>query len=455
MRMGLHTGEAIAEEGDFFGRNVILAARIAAQAERRRDPRLRDAARAGRRARTASRFDDGRELELKGMAGTHTVYRAEWEAEAAAGLSNRRGERPPRERTLGTACGRLGGPRMESAAGGACRSPARRLPGGRARRLPRLRPGGAPAAQHAERPRLRPLRARRPRHEPPPAAAPTSRRSSAPSASAPTPPTRSRLVPHSRRRDPVRGLLASSTSRAGRRTSPPATPSARRSPASAPTPPGSTRPATRTSSIAILDTGIRWQEPELRTRSTSTRPSCRRPRGRPARACAGRRLRRRRRPSTSTTSPATPRVDVDRRRHRVRRDPRRLRPDRGLLRRHRRRRQRLRRRHRRLGLLRRRQRPLRRLELLLGQRPRHRPRDRGAGARRTTARAASASAPTARSCRCASGTPSSSRPTTTRWASLYAARNGASVVEGAVGGLTNTPVRARRLPLRRPAGAWR
>ena len=32
VRMGLHTGEAIAEEGDFFGRNVILAARIAAQA---------------------------------------------------------------------------------------------------------------------------------------------------------------------------------------------------------------------------------------------------------------------------------------------------------------------------------------------------------------------------------------------------------------------------------------
>ena len=30
--MGLHTGEVIAEEGDFFGKNVILAARIAAQA---------------------------------------------------------------------------------------------------------------------------------------------------------------------------------------------------------------------------------------------------------------------------------------------------------------------------------------------------------------------------------------------------------------------------------------
>ena len=24
-------------------------------------------------------FDDGRELELKGLAGTHLVYRADWE----------------------------------------------------------------------------------------------------------------------------------------------------------------------------------------------------------------------------------------------------------------------------------------------------------------------------------------------------------------------------------------
>ena len=67
---------------------------------------------------------------------------------------------------------------------------------------------------------------------------------------------------------------------------------------------------------------------------------------------------------------------------------RRLRPDRRVLRRRRRRRrrrQRLRRRHRRLGLLRRRQRPLRRLELLLGQRPRHRPRQGGRPPRRTTA----------------------------------------------------------------------
>jgi class 3 adenylate cyclase len=75
VRMGLHTGEAIAEEGDFFGRSVILAARIAAQAtggEILVSEALREAA--------AERFsfDSGREIELKGLAGTHRVYRAEW-----------------------------------------------------------------------------------------------------------------------------------------------------------------------------------------------------------------------------------------------------------------------------------------------------------------------------------------------------------------------------------------
>ena len=72
VRMGLHTGEAIREEGDFFGRSVILAARIAAQAC---GGEILVSERAARgRPRTAAdngfAFDDGRELELKGLAGT-------------------------------------------------------------------------------------------------------------------------------------------------------------------------------------------------------------------------------------------------------------------------------------------------------------------------------------------------------------------------------------------------
>jgi adenylate cyclase len=33
VRIGIHTGEAIEQDGDFYGRSVVCAARIAAQAE--------------------------------------------------------------------------------------------------------------------------------------------------------------------------------------------------------------------------------------------------------------------------------------------------------------------------------------------------------------------------------------------------------------------------------------
>ncbi len=84
VRMGLHAGEAIAEEGDFFGRSVILAARIAAQAaggEILVSETLKQRAEGDG---VACGFDGGRELELKGLAGTHRVFRAEWEEQATA-----------------------------------------------------------------------------------------------------------------------------------------------------------------------------------------------------------------------------------------------------------------------------------------------------------------------------------------------------------------------------------
>jgi class 3 adenylate cyclase len=83
VRMGLHTGEVIASEGDFFGKNVILAARIAGKAvggEILVSEELRQAA--GQDNECS--FDEGRDLELKGLAGTHRVYRAEWEQQEAA-----------------------------------------------------------------------------------------------------------------------------------------------------------------------------------------------------------------------------------------------------------------------------------------------------------------------------------------------------------------------------------
>jgi class 3 adenylate cyclase len=85
VRMGLHIGEVISEEGDYFGKNVIRAARIAAQASGSEilvSAELREAAASGNG--DGLRFDDGREVELKGLAGSHRVFRAEWAPEAAA-----------------------------------------------------------------------------------------------------------------------------------------------------------------------------------------------------------------------------------------------------------------------------------------------------------------------------------------------------------------------------------
>jgi class 3 adenylate cyclase len=84
VRMGLHTGEVIAEEGDFFGKNVILAARIAAQADGGEILVSEPMRQAADDDGNELRFDEGRELELKGLAGSHKVFRAEWQSETAA-----------------------------------------------------------------------------------------------------------------------------------------------------------------------------------------------------------------------------------------------------------------------------------------------------------------------------------------------------------------------------------
>jgi len=77
VRVGLHTGEVIRDQDDFFGRNVILAARIAGSA-------------AGDEILVSSvlrelvissgdiEFGDSREIELKGLSGLHRVYTVPW-----------------------------------------------------------------------------------------------------------------------------------------------------------------------------------------------------------------------------------------------------------------------------------------------------------------------------------------------------------------------------------------
>ena len=87
VRIGMHAGEAIREEGDFFGRSVIVAARIAAAAaggEVLVSEELKERALAANGELGELAFDSGRELELKGLAGTHRVYCASWEQPVVA-----------------------------------------------------------------------------------------------------------------------------------------------------------------------------------------------------------------------------------------------------------------------------------------------------------------------------------------------------------------------------------
>ena len=77
VRIGLHTGEAIKEADDFFGKNVILAARIAGQAQGGEilvSSLLKELTESG----GDIAFGDGREVELKGLAGTHQVHQIQW-----------------------------------------------------------------------------------------------------------------------------------------------------------------------------------------------------------------------------------------------------------------------------------------------------------------------------------------------------------------------------------------
>jgi class 3 adenylate cyclase len=74
LRIGLHTGEAIREESDFYGKNIVLAARIADQA---RGGEILASSVVKQLTDSAGdlRFENERELELDGLAGTHTVYK--------------------------------------------------------------------------------------------------------------------------------------------------------------------------------------------------------------------------------------------------------------------------------------------------------------------------------------------------------------------------------------------
>ncbi len=78
VRIGLHTGEAIKEADDFYGKNVILAARIAGQAQGG-EILVSSLLKGLTESAGDIAFGDGREVELKGLAGTHQVHQIQWE----------------------------------------------------------------------------------------------------------------------------------------------------------------------------------------------------------------------------------------------------------------------------------------------------------------------------------------------------------------------------------------
>ncbi len=81
VRIGLHTGEAIKEGEDFFGKTVILAARIASQASGEQ-VLVSSLLKALVESSGEFQFRDGRKVELKGLAGSHQVFDVKWDEKA-------------------------------------------------------------------------------------------------------------------------------------------------------------------------------------------------------------------------------------------------------------------------------------------------------------------------------------------------------------------------------------
>ncbi len=77
-RIGLHTGEAIEDADKFFGASVIQAFCIADHA---RGGEILISSLTRELVQTADdlRLDEGRDVELKGLSGTHRVFAVRWD----------------------------------------------------------------------------------------------------------------------------------------------------------------------------------------------------------------------------------------------------------------------------------------------------------------------------------------------------------------------------------------
>jgi class 3 adenylate cyclase len=88
VRIGMHTGEAIEEDGDLFGRPVVLAARIANQASGG-EILVSSLVREIVESRGDLSFGASREVELKGLVGRHLLHSLLWSERVPAAREKR------------------------------------------------------------------------------------------------------------------------------------------------------------------------------------------------------------------------------------------------------------------------------------------------------------------------------------------------------------------------------
>ena len=77
VRIGIHTGRVVARDGDYFGRNVAMAARVAACAEGG-ETLASTAVREALDEDAAVLLSEDEVYELKGLPGEHQLWRVEW-----------------------------------------------------------------------------------------------------------------------------------------------------------------------------------------------------------------------------------------------------------------------------------------------------------------------------------------------------------------------------------------
>jgi adenylate cyclase len=73
VRIGIHTGKSVRRGDDLFGRNVAMAARVAAQADGG-ETLVSEVVRDAVSDHDDVEFDEGRDVELKGFSGSHRLY---------------------------------------------------------------------------------------------------------------------------------------------------------------------------------------------------------------------------------------------------------------------------------------------------------------------------------------------------------------------------------------------